>query len=268
MSINPTARPKAGAPAANQFGVFQVQAVTGKQAAFIGRLVEQKDPATASDKLRSQVTLFRAGTLNKKHASEVIDALLALPDRVPTPGAVGAKLAGPAATEKQVGLIRSLLTQKDLSGTAFAAPAWTEGILGEHPVYALTRSEASAAITMLLSLPKADTKTAGATAKADVVTEDGMYRTPDGVIYKVQVAVHGNGRLYAKRLVVGAKGEKGTFEYAPGAINALRPEWKMTLAEAKEFGRLYGMCCNCGATLTDEVSIASGIGPVCAGRFA
>jgi hypothetical protein len=98
------------------------------------------------------------------------------------------------------------------------------------------------------------------------VTEDGMYRTPDGTIWKVQRAVHGSGQLYAKRLTV-EPGQTGTFTYEPGAIRRLRPENRMTLEDAKAFGKLYGVCCQCGRTLTDEVSIADGIGPVCAGRL-
>jgi hypothetical protein len=42
----------------------------------------------------------------------------------------------------------------------------------------------------------------------------------------------------------------------------------MTLDQAKAFGALYGACCNCGKTLTDERSIEAGIGPVCARKFA
>ena len=103
------------------------------------------------------------------------------------------------------------------------------------------------------------------------VTEDGMYRNPwDGTIYKVQKAVHGSGHLYAKKLeVIGTPEDgdaEGTFVYAPGAFKLLRASWKMTLDEAKEFGALYGVCCRCGRTLTDEGSIADGIGPVCAGK--
>lgn len=103
----------------------------------------------------------------------------------------------------------------------------------------------------------------------------GMYRM-DGTIYKVQKAVHGSGYLYAKKLVKteqtfdmqrGFKGKDGwAFEYAPGIIYKLRPEHRMTLEEAKEFGALYGTCCVCGRTLTRESSIEAGIGPVCAGK--
>ena len=98
------------------------------------------------------------------------------------------------------------------------------------------------------------------------LTEDGMYRDPSTKrIYKVQKSVI-TGRLYAKELVVNADGEVH-FDYSPGAVYSLKPEWKMTLAEAKEFGALYGSCCVCGRTLTNAVSIEAGIGPICARSF-
>jgi hypothetical protein len=104
---------------------------------------------------------------------------------------------------------------------------------------------------------------------------DGMYmkvvRQADGsvlrTIYKVQYAVHGSGYLYAKALVLGAPGQNARFVMARGAIKILTPEMKMTLEQAKEFGALYGTCCRCGRTLTDEDSIEAGIGPICAGKF-
>jgi len=102
-------------------------------------------------------------------------------------------------------------------------------------------------------------------APPDVV-EAGMYRVND-TIYKVQKAVHGSGRLYAKRLVPPDEfGGKAEFVYEPGTIKMLVPADKMTLDEARAFGALYGTCCVCGRTLTDEKSIERGIGPVCEGR--
>lgn len=100
-------------------------------------------------------------------------------------------------------------------------------------------------------------------APAAPVTE-GMYRMADGTIAKVQRAVNGSGNLYAKRLVVEA--DHGSFVYEPGLIRKLAAADKMSLDEAAEFGRLYGWCVVCGRTLTDERSIAAGIGPVCSGR--
>ena len=97
------------------------------------------------------------------------------------------------------------------------------------------------------------------------VTQDGMYRK-NGEIFKVQRAVHGSGNLYAKKLT---EVEEGVwkFEYAPGAVRRLRATDRMTLEQAKEWGALYGTCCVCGRTLTNETSIEDGIGPVCGGKL-
>lgn len=103
-------------------------------------------------------------------------------------------------------------------------------------------------------------------------TEQGMYRIvaargqyAEGSIFKVQIAVHGSQRPYAKLLVVDGPGD-GHFDYAPGAVSLLTAEDKMSADEAAEWGRLYGMCVVCSATLTDEDSIARGIGPICRGK--
>lgn len=96
------------------------------------------------------------------------------------------------------------------------------------------------------------------------ITKDGFYQR-DGIIYKVQVAVHGSGNLYAKQLII--ENGTGRWEYIPGAVMRLKEEHRLTLEQAQEFGRLYGVCGVCGATLTDEHSIADGIGPICKGRL-
>lgn len=80
-------------------------------------------------------------------------------------------------------------------------------------------------------------------------------------VYKVQHAHHGSGRLYAKIL------DGGTFDYAPEGMRDLRASGqKMDMDTARKFGHLYGMCCRCGRILTDENSIAAGIGPKCASK--
>jgi hypothetical protein len=83
-------------------------------------------------------------------------------------------------------------------------------------------------------------------------------------IFKVQRAVHGSGYLYAKLL----DPETSKFVYAPNGMRRLADEGrKLTLEEAKKYGALYGTCCVCGRTLTNEESIEAGIGPVCGGRL-
>lgn len=114
---------------------------------------------------------------------------------------------------------------------------------------------------------------------AGAATQDGMYIDAEGVIYKAQFnKASGDGRrLYAKRLIVDNEREfladpanvepHVRFEYAAGVIKCLTADMRMTIEQAKAFGALYGTCCVCGRTLTDERSIADGIGPVCAGRI-
>ena len=110
------------------------------------------------------------------------------------------------------------------------------------------------------------------------ITKDGMYRNPEtGEFFKVQIAVHGSGHLYAKKLVVDtepehnedgtiAKAAKIHFEIARGMVFKLRPEWRLTLEQAQEFGALYGSCIRCGRTLTLEESIARKMGSWCFGK--
>ena len=123
----------------------------------------------------------------------------------------------------------------------------------------------SAAIDMLLDIKK-HSRRGEAARPSETATEapEGMHRLGE-TIYKVQRAVHGSGNLYAKKLV--QYGDEWTFEFEPGAIRRLSEATKLTLEEAKAFGALYGTCCVCGRTLTNEESIEAGIGPICSSKF-
>lgn len=196
-----------------------------------------------------------------------------------------------AATEKQISFIASLVAERDLTALASQVEAARDDVAART----FSRADASALITALLEAPRA----AAPVQTAEL--EEGMY-VRDGSIFKVQRAVHGSGNLYAKVLVRETHegrcaghlpdndpsafdapwsycsdeatcsrwvdGETTvTFEYAAGAVGRLTPNHKMGLEQAKEFGALYGTCVVCGRTLTNEDSIAAGIGPVCAERF-
>lgn len=147
----------------------------------------------------------------------------------------------------------------------------------------LTKKGATALIDWLKPLPRKEIAKAAAATPANpqpakaVELEDGMYLL-GGSYYKVQHAVHGSGKQYAKLAVITGVDANGvpverdadayevSFEYAPGVVAKLSPANKLTYEQAKEFGMIYGTCCRCGRTLTDELSIALGIGPVCGGR--
>lgn len=155
----------------------------------------------------------------------------------------------PPASEKQVNFIFKLMHERDM----------TPESLGADPNM-MTKTVASQWIGTLLDMPK---------TKASVPEPDEGFYIVGGKVYKVQVAVHGSGKKYAKMLVPGtAYGDKGTWEYVGRKpFNLFNDSTKLTLEKAKELGHLYGMCCVCGATLTNESSIEAGIGPVCANKF-
>lgn len=150
------------------------------------------------------------------------------------------------ATEKQAAYLASLWASKDTTGMSMPDGGWES----------LDSRSASNWIDALRDRPK----------KAAAGLEAGMYRTADGEIYRVQPSRE-TGRLYAKRMAwTGDPGEKARFEYAAGAVYRLTPSDRMTVDEAKAWGVETGVCCVCGAFLTDEKSVGAGIGPVCAGK--
>lgn len=99
------------------------------------------------------------------------------------------------------------------------------------------------------------------TQAAVLTAEEGYYHVQLG-FFKVVVSPK-SGNAYAKRYVP----ETGKWEYYPGAVTRLRPEFKMGLEQAKEFGKLYGRCIRCSKVLTDETSIEQSMGPVCISKF-
>ena len=144
------------------------------------------------------------------------------------------------ATERQMDYIKRLRQERDLP----------QDFVG-------SRSDAFAEIERLKRMPRIHKHSA-----ADV----GMYRTADGTIYKVVNAIHGSGRNYAKRLITGVHPDGTTwakFEIERGAVYRLQPEDRLSVEDGAEYGKLYGFCVRCAATLTDEISIELGMGPIC-----
>lgn len=220
--------------------------MTARQRSFIAKLLAEREvsfPGYAT-MFSTFIERFRNETLGKRDASELIDWLNDQPVLATAP-------TRRPASEGQLRMVNVRRSEKGLRPLAE-----TE----------LFMDEVDEELAQIEAMPTREWKV---TASAGELT-DGMYRK-DGEIYKVQVAVHGSGRLYAKRLVVTEFDDapaEVSFEYATGAIRTLTLADRMTLEEAKAFGALYGTCCVCGRTLTDERSIEEGIGPVCAKRFA
>ncbi len=192
------------------------------------------------------------------------------------------------ASSKQEKFIRDLIARRDLR-TLNAE--WVERVRAalsdeaEGKLCQIFRREAGQIIDRMKGLPyapKEDHAPASEVTGSAAIDRDGMYRDPEtGAIYKVQWnKASGNGQsLYAKRMVLyttdgeairefflgGEKIEatKASFIYASGAVRTIKPEWRMSMEEAKQFGALYGTCMRCGKVLTREESIERAMGPVC-----
>lgn len=88
----------------------------------------------------------------------------------------------------------------------------------------------------------------------------GIHRAEDGTI--VNVYTTKNGRVGGKVLV------NGTFQWCTGAVRqyGLSQDTLMTQEDARAFGRTNGFCVACLKALTDDRSLASGYGQVCASK--
>lgn len=220
------------------------------QIRFVKSLNEQRDCSKIGTFPRRTLdAILSDQEVSKGRASRLIEVMQRQPQN-PTPEIPATAPTGPAPSDAQLGFLRTLAAEN-----------------GEDMPEVPTKADASREITRLIQAREDRQKAGRAPVRTSgKVTEDGMYRTQDGTIYKVQIAKQGSGRLYAKKLTQ-HDDDSWSFAFASGAIHKLTPADKMTREQAQEFGRLYGVCCRCGADLTDEKSIAEGIGPICGDRF-
>jgi len=152
------------------------------------------------------------------------------------------------ASERQVSYLTALLNDR-VCDTARRDETLAKIRLGD-----LDKTTASGMIDMLLRAPKVR----AVEAAPRVELEQGMYMR-EGKVYRVKRSEAGH--LYASELV-GTK-----FQFARGMMRVLTADDRLTLEQAKEYGVQYGVCCVCGRLLTNEVSVAEGIGPICSGRL-
>ena len=162
----------------------------------------------------------------------------------------------PAST-KQVDFIARLLGERDLTGTRYE---------GHTTVPALTKQQASAAITDLLALPKAERATERANAEGQQY-EAGVYEQPlTGRLFRVYLGQQ-SGNLLVKEIIVDEDGVGyaylGTAQRIFGGMIVRR----LSLAEVGSMGKTFDHCLMCGRRLDDPTSVDRGIGPVCAAKY-
>lgn len=215
-----------------------VRLLSDKQVNFIKSLMAQRNTASLVRLPGSE----DIENMSLAGARDLIDKLLACPAKA---GVIQARMA----TDKQVAYAISLTVRKMGQEKADSV---------EATAMAMTMSEISTVIERLKAMPDYTPAKTSETV-AESVSLEGMHKLGDR-IFKVQTSQQ-SGREYAKELI------DGSFEYTAGAIRLLSAETKMSLEDAKAYGKLYGTCCVCARTLTRETSIEAGIGPICAGKF-
>lgn len=144
------------------------------------------------------------------------------------------------ATERQIDELHRQFDRKFDADFAAACHEW----LNTHRI---SKATATAKLTQLYARPDVNE------------LDEGMYRVGDD-IFKVYRTRETN-RLVTKTLT-----EDG-FEYTGmKPLSFITAEHRMTLDEAKAYGKVTNTCCVCSRKLTKESSILDGIGPVCAGK--
>lgn len=232
------------APTAPQPEAKTVILATAPQVKYVSDLLESKNvarewDARARDFLTAEVQSYA-------EATRLLNVLTQLPSKP--------RDLRPA-TPKQIRYARRLLAERD-----YRSPLAV-------PLEQMKHGQISPLIDALLAAPMAEEESdelplglVEAAAKQQRVAQEGVYRLGD-TYYKVQLAVHGSGHPYVKRL--DEESQSWGMCRTKGMMARLTPDFLITAEEAKRFGDLYGCCIRCCRTLTDEQSIADGIGPIC-----
>lgn len=241
-----------------------VRKVSGKQVAFIKRLMRERDTSNLVRLPGSE----DIENMSLTGARDLIERLLCCPE---LPETALARETPRKCSEKQWEWLRKL-TDKDVPAGSPAdlvrSLALSEASYDDSKVSA---KDASAALDVLFNAPRMARK---ALPESEELTE-GVYRHPtSGALVKAYLT-RGSGQL------VGAiwedydepeptkRGLKfGEFVYqGKRGLNGLTLKDRLTLDEAKALGAEFHYCCVCGIELTNPDSIAAGIGPVCANKF-
>jgi hypothetical protein len=90
-----------------------------------------------------------------------------------------------------------------------------------------------------------------------IAVDVGAYKF-DGQLYSVRKSRE-SGKLHAYHY----ESATNNWSYAGKVIYDLRPEQKLSLAEAMDYGVQTGVCIHCGRTLTDAKSVRYGLGTTC-----
>lgn len=231
-------------PAGQKVGKGRVRKISDRQEGFILKLIRERDLTNLSLITGQTIDPNEIPYMGVKGASALIEKLLGMPYKGSDSPVMTTEVSnGIPASAAQLSYIKSLAARK-----GFELP---------NNIDAMPKASASRMIQTLIEMKDSTITPTASTTEA--VTE-GMY-TVGTRIFKVQAA-RSTGNLYAKELI------DGSYEYVAGAISIVRREGvRMTIEQAKAYGKQTGTCCVCSRELTVQASIDAGIGPVCASKF-
>ena len=213
---------------------YRPNPVSDRQVAFIRSLVTERAQAISAMTDDERANLLRQPQ-SSREASGLIDRLRAIP--------TDPKQADDGAQAKIEALV-AVVDRLDTRDRAFASD--------------LVRAFRQRGDLSERQWPWVDRLTEKATAPKVDPPEPGLYLVDETI---VKVYLTQNRRLATKVL------QGRSFRYAPGWLNKVRPEHRLTEDQARAFGKQHGFCCACARDLDDDRSLAVGYGPVCASNY-
>lgn len=228
-----TTHRKAGARGGNQYGEYKVRYASEKQANFIKKLLDTKQHSYDTPDF---------ALLNVQGATELIANLLKCPNKA---GVVR------LATSKQLWLLGKLVQDKQEGKALLSATLAKEGVT---VLEQLSIDSVSGLITQLKDAPSLEPE----------IKEVGAYLLNNS-IYQIRMGLNSR-----KLQVWTINRNHDGFDYdttRQAVLFELKPEHRLTLSKAIELSVQFGCCVHCGRALTRAVSVARGMGAVCAGRY-
>jgi hypothetical protein len=224
---------KAGARGGNQYGEYKVRYASEKQANFIKKLLDTKQHSYDTPDF---------ALLNVQGATELIANLLKCPNKA---GVVR------LATSKQLWLLGKLVQDKQEGKALLSATLAKEGVT---VLEQLSIDSVSGLITQLKDAPSLEPE----------IKEVGAYLLNNS-IYQIRMGLNSR-----KLQVWTINRNHDGFDYdttRQAVLFELKPEHRLTLSKAIELSVQFGCCVHCGRALTRAVSVARGMGAVCAGKY-
>jgi hypothetical protein len=206
-----------------------------KQIGFLKTLTAERDLPETCQKVQLALTL---GVLTKGNASQFIGELLKAPKKAAT-------AAAPVAAAPVVPVVAEVVAE-----IVAELPAWgyydIDGVIYH---WGVTSKDAYPTLRRLHVVTNYDGTKKGSWKKAYIKWDPKMQVEATWLPYAGKVTYKTE---VTKKVTV------------PAQLVGKTP---MTLDEAKAKGKAFTFCVKCGATLTDPVSVANGIGPVCIKAF-